>query len=131
MKDCVLHLSLQNWGEATLVKELPEMIKYASDNGIFTRLSTNFSVKYDNDFLNKLMKSGLGILVIDIDGTDQATYEKYRINGNLELVLENTRKAVKIKKDNSLKFPRIQTRMLIMSHNEHQIEQFRKISKEL
>ena len=131
MKDYVLHLSLQNWGEATLVKELPEMIKYASDNGIFTRLSTNFSVKYDNDFLNKLMKSRLGILVIDLDGTDQATYEKYRINGNLELVLENTRRAVKIKKDNSLKFPRIQTRMLIMSHNEHQVEQFRKISKEL
>jgi len=131
MKDYVLHLSLQNWGEATLVKELPEMIKYASDNKIFTRLSTNFSVKYDNDFLDKLIKSGLGILVIDLDGTDQATYEKYRINGDLELVLENTRKAVKIKKDNSLKFPRIQTRMLIMKHNEHQIEQFRKISKEL
>ena len=73
----------------------------------------------------------MGILVIDLDGTDQATYEKYRVSGNLELVLENTRKAVKIKKDNSLKFPRIQTRMLIMRHNEHQIDQFRKISKEL
>ena len=131
MKDYVLQLSLQNWGEATLVKELPEMIKYASNNGIFTRLSTNFSIKYDNNFFNQLIKSGLGILVIDLDGTDQATYEKYRVSGNLELVLENTRKAVKIKKDNSLKFPRIQTRMLIMRHNEHQIDQFRKISKEL
>ena len=131
MKDYVLQLSLQNWGEATLVKELPEMIKYASNNGIFTRLSTNFSIKYDNNFFNQLIKSGLGILVIDLDGTDQATYEKYRVSGNLELVLENTRKAVKIKKDNSLKFPRIQTRMLIMKHNEHQIDQFRKISKEL
>ena len=92
MKDYVLQLSLQNWGEATLVKELPEMIKYASNNGIFTRLSTNFSIKYDNNFFNQLIKSGLGILVIDLDGTDQATYEKYRVSGNLELVLENTRK---------------------------------------
>ena len=131
LKDTVLQLSLQNWGEATLVKDLPRMIKYASDNGIFTRLSTNFSVKYNDQFFKELMTSGLGILVIDLDGTDQITYEKYRKNGNLELVLENTKKAVKVKKENSLKFPIIQARMLVMKHNEHQIEEFRKISKEL
>ena len=131
LKDTVLQLSLQNWGEATLVKDLPKMIKYASDNGIFTRLSTNFSVKYNDHFFKELMTSGLGILVIDLDGTDQITYEKYRKNGNLELVLENTKKAVKIKKENSLKFPTIQTRMLVMKHNEHQVEDFRKISKEM
>ena len=131
LKDTVLQLSLQNWGEATLVKDLPKMIKYAADNGIFTRLSTNFSVKYNDQFFKELMTSGLGILVIDLDGTDQITYEKYRKNGNLELVLENTKKAVKVKKENSLKFPIIQARMLVMKHNEHQIEEFRKISKEL
>ena len=131
LKDTVLQLSLQNWGEATLVKDLPKMIKYASDNGIFTRLSTNFSVKYNDQFFKELMTSGLGILVIDLDGTDQITYEKYRKNGNLELVLENTKKAVEFKKENSLKFPIIQARMLVMKHNEHQIEEFRKISKEL
>ena len=131
LKDTVLQLSLQNWGEATLVKDLPKMIKYAADNGIFTRLSTNFSVKYNDHFFKELMTSGLGILVIDLDGTDQITYEKYRKNGNLELVLENTKKAVEFKKENSLKFPIIQARMLVMKHNEHQIEEFRKISKEL
>lgn len=131
LKDTILQLSLQNWGEATLVKDLPKMIKYASDNGIFTRLSTNFSVKYNDQFFKELMTSGLGILVIDLDGTDQITYEKYRKNGNLELVLENTRKAVKVKEENSLKFPIIQARMLVMKHNEHQIDQFRKISKKM
>ena len=77
------------------------------------------------------MKSGLGILVIDLDGTTQETYEKYRKNGNLHTVLENIKEVVKIKKDNSLKFPIIQTRMLVMKHNEHQINQFKKISNEL
>ena len=77
------------------------------------------------------MKSGLGILVIDLDGTTQEIYEKYRKNGNLQTVLDNIKEVVKIKKDNSLKFPIIQTRMLVMKHNEHQIEQFKKISNEL
>ena len=131
IKDYVLQISLQNWGEATLVKDLPKMIKYASENGVYTRLSTNFSIKYNDEFLKQLITSGLGILVIDLDGTEQATYEKYRKNGNLELVLENTKKAIQIKKDSLLEFPVIQTRMLIMKHNEHQIEEFRKISKEL
>ena len=98
IKDYVLQLSLQNWGEATLVKDLPKMIRYASDNGIFTRLSTNFSVRYNDEFLEELMMSGLGIIVIDLDGTDQETYEKYRKNGDLALVLKNIRKAVEIKK---------------------------------
>lgn len=131
IKDYVLQLSLQNWGEATLVKDLPKMIKYAADNGIFTRLSTNFSVKYNDEFLKELMMSGLGIIVIDLDGTDQETYEKYRKNGDLTLVLKNIKKAVEIKKNNSIEYPRIQTRMLVMKHNEHQIEEFRKISKEM
>jgi len=131
IKGYVLQLSLQNWGEATLVGDLPKMIKYAADNGIFTRLSTNFSIQYKNNFLDQLMKSGLGILVIDLDGTTQEIYEKYRKNGNLQTVLDNIKEVVKIKKDNSLKFPIIQTRMLVMKHNEHQIEQFKKISNEL
>ena len=131
IKDYVLQLSLQNWGEATLVKDLPKMIRYASDNGIFTRLSTNFSVRYNDEFLEELMMSGLGIIVIDLDGTDQETYEKYRKNGDLDLVLKNIRKAVEIKKNNSFEYPIIQSRMLVMKHNEHQIEEFRNISKEM
>ena len=131
IKETCLQLALQNWGEPTLVKELPEMIKYASDNGIYTRLSTNFSIKYKDGYIEELMTSGLGILVIDLDGTTQEIYEKYRKNGNLETVLRNTRQVVKIKQEKKLKFPIIQTRMLVMKQNENQIEDFRELSKQL
>ena len=131
IKDTCLQLSLQNWGEATLVNELPEMIKYAAENKIFTRLSTNFSINYKNNYIDKLAKSGLGRIVIDLDGTTQEIYEKYRKNGNLDTVLKNTKELIKIKKENNLKFPIIQTRMLVMKHNEHQIDEFKKISKQL
>lgn len=131
IKETTLQLALQNWGEPTLVADLPEMIRYAADAGIYVRLSTNFSVNYPVGYLESLIKSGLGILVIDLDGTTQEVYEKYRRNGNLETVLVNTEKAVKIKRDNKLKFPIIQTRMLVTSYNEHQIDEFREISKKL
>ena len=131
IKDSCLQLSLQNWGEATLVEDLPNMIKYAAENKIFTRLSTNFSLKYKDDYIEKLAKSGLGRIVIDLDGTTQEVYQKYRINGNLEIVLRNSKELIRIKKENKLEFPIIQTRMLVMKHNEHQIDEFKKISKEM
>ena len=59
IKDTTLILSLQNWGEPTLVQDLPKMIRYAADAGIFTRMSTNFSIDYTDDYFEELMKSGL------------------------------------------------------------------------
>ncbi len=131
IKDVAIELYLQNWGESTLVKNLPEMIKYATDNKIFVNVSTNFSIDYSKDYLENFLKSGLGKLVIDIDGTTQEIYEKYRVSGKLETVLKNTQTAVKFKKENNLKFPIITTKMLVMKHNEHQIDDFKKLSKEL
>ena len=131
IKDTTLILSLQNWGEPTLVQDLPKMIHYASNAGIFTRMSTNFSVDYTNDYFEQFMKSGLGRLVIDIDGTTQEIYEQYRVQGNLELVINNTIRAVKFKKENNLKYPIIQVRMLVTKKNEHQIEDFKKLAKKL
>ena len=131
IKDTALMVALQNWGEPTLVKDLPKMIRYATDAGIWTHMATNFSVKYSDEWLQELIKSGIGRLKIDLDGTTQEIYEKYRIGGDLELLLKNTRRAVEIKKENKLKYPIIQARMIATKKNEHQISDFQKLSKEL
>ena len=49
IKNKTIELYLQNWGEPTLSKQLPEMISYASSQGLWMNLSTNFSIKYKND----------------------------------------------------------------------------------
>ena len=36
IKDFVLQISLQNWGESTMVKDFPKMVRYATDAGIFS-----------------------------------------------------------------------------------------------
>lgn len=131
IKNTVLLIALQNWGEPTLVKDLPKMIRYAADAKIWTHMSTNFSISYSDAWLEELIKSGLGRLKIDIDGTTQEIYEKYRIGGNLETVLKNTRRAIEIKHNNHLKYPIIQSRMIATRKNEHQIDDFRVLSQEL
>ena len=130
-KDFVLQFSLQNWGESTLVKDFPKMIRYAANAGVFTRVSTNFSVNYTDEYFEEFLRSGLGRLVIDIDGTTQEAYEKYRIGGNLKTVLDNTKKAMKMKKEMGLTYPIIQARMLVTKYNEHQLEDFKQLTKDL
>ena len=127
-KDTILQLSLQNWGEPTLVHDLPKMIRYAVDSGVFVRLSTNLSIEYPDGYLEEFINSGLGRLVVDVDGTTQDIYEKYRRNGNLDTVLKNLEDIVKIKNQNKLEYPIIQARMLVMKHNEHQIDEFKKLA---
>ena len=131
IKDFVLQISLQNWGESTMVKDFPKMVRYATDAGIFSRVSTNFSVKYTEEYLKELLKSGLGRIVIDVDGTTQEVYEKYRVGGNLKTVLDNTEKAIKMKHEMNLKYPIIQTRMIVNKFNEHQLDDFKELSKKL
>jgi radical SAM protein with 4Fe4S-binding SPASM domain len=131
IKDTVLQLSLQNWGESTLVPTFPKMIQYAAKAGIWMRVSSNFSVNYNEEYLTNLINSGLGKLVVDIDGTTQDIYEQYRVGGKLDTVLKNIEAAVKIKKENKLQYPIIQARMLVMKHNEHQIDEFKELSKKL
>jgi len=131
IKDVAVQISLQNWGESTLVKDLSLMIKYAADNKIFINLSTNFSINYSKNYLEELMKSGLGVLLIDVDGTTNEVYKKYRVSGDLDIVIDNIRTVVKFKKENNIKYPIIKTKMLVMKHNEHQINDFKKLSKEL
>jgi len=50
VKDTALLLALQNWGEPTLVKDLPKMIRYATDAGIYTSMATNFSINYSDEW---------------------------------------------------------------------------------
>ena len=64
---------------------------------IWTKISTNFSIRFKENYLEDLIKSGLNLLHVDIDGLDQKTYETYRKKGNINLVLENLQE-VKIKK---------------------------------
>lgn len=124
VKNSALEVYLQNWGESTLHPYLPEMIKYASEKNIWTNLSTNFSVKYKDGYLRKLIASGLAVLHVDIDGTTQDVYSYYRRGGSLNLVLKNIQEAVKLKKEAGLIYPVIEATMLVMRHNEHQMNNF-------
>lgn len=117
-------------GEPYLNPDFLEMVKYASSKKIYTATSTN--AHYLNDAAAKrTIESGLDRLIISIDGTTQETYQQYRVGGNLNKVLEGAKNIIKWKKELKSKTPFIIFQFLVVRHNEHQIEEVKKLAREI
>jgi pyruvate-formate lyase-activating enzyme len=110
--DTLFDVEFYNWGEPFLNKSIFAMIADAHARGTGTTISTNFSVPFDAEKAEQLVLSGLDNLGVSIDGTTQATYEKYRVGGDLALVLKNCRLVAEAKR----KFGSLTPRMTLIFH---------------
>ncbi|MCK4695036.1 MAG: radical SAM protein, partial [Candidatus Cloacimonetes bacterium] len=128
IKDKSFMVVLWNQGESYLNKDFLKMVKYASDNGLFTLASTNANIDLQTE---ETVKSGLDSIIISLDGTTQETYNKYRVNGELNKVLENVKNLVKTKKKLKTKSPLIRWQFLVMKHNEHEIPKIKDFAQSL
>lgn len=116
-------------GEPYLNNQFLDMVNYARQKKIYTATSTN--AHYLNEKNAKLtVESGLDRIIISIDGTDDAAYEKYRIGGKLHKVLEGTKNLVAAKKELKKRTPYIIWQFVVFSHNEHQIPEIKRMTKE-
>ena len=117
-------------GEPYLHKEFIDLVKYASQKGIYTATSTNAHY-LDDENSRKTVESGLDRLIISLDGTTQETYEQYRIGGKIDKVLEGAKNIVKWKKKLKSKTPLVVFQFLVVKPNEHQIEDVRRLANEI
>lgn len=126
----LLYLIFYFQGEPFLNPKFLEMVKYASSKNIYTATSTNAHYLTDEN-ARKTVESGLDRLIISVDGTTQDVYQSYRVGGNLEKVLQGAKNIVKWKKELNSKTPFIFFQFLVVKPNEHQIEEIKKIGKEI
>lgn len=126
----LMYLIFYFQGEPYLNPQFLEMVNYASKKKIYTATSTNAHY-LNGENAKKTVLSGLDRLIISIDGTTQETYSSYRIGGNLEKVLEGAKNIVKWKKELKSKTPHIIFQFLVVKPNEHQIEDVKKLGKEI
>lgn len=126
----LLYLVFYFQGEPYLNPDFLDMVRYATSKKIYTATSTN--AHYLNDAnARRTVESGLDRLIISIDGTTQETYQQYRVGGRLDKVLEGASNIVKWKKQLKSKTPFIIFQFLVVRHNEHQIEQVKKLAEEI
>lgn len=128
--DKLIYLTFYFQGEPYLNPNFLDMVKYAFQKNIFTFTSTNAHYLNDEN-AKRTVESGLDKLIISIDGTTQEVYEQYRVGGNLDKVIEGAKNVLKWKRELKSKTPYIVFQFLVVKPNEHQIEDAKKLTKEL
>ncbi|MBU2446234.1 MAG: radical SAM protein [Bacteroidetes bacterium] len=124
-------LVLFNWGEPLLHPEIFQMIKESVSRNIYTITHSHFSLKQNYNFFEGLVSSGLHQLVISADGASQETYEKYRVKGRFDWVIENIKHTVAAKKNLRKRDPKIIWKFLVNKYNEHEIKKAKSMAREL
>ncbi|MBF0563615.1 MAG: radical SAM protein [Nitrospirae bacterium] len=142
-------LNLCNWGEPLLNPDFIEMIRYAKSYNIVVGFSTNLNYLPDA-MAEKLVDSGVDLIVLSVDGVTQETYSAYRTGGNLETVMANIKKiqhlkAMKKETSGTETFsketlgrdklskgtPDVAWQYIVNRHNENEVEIAKKLASQL
>jgi radical SAM protein with 4Fe4S-binding SPASM domain len=128
--DYLMYMILYFQGEPYMNPSFFDIVKDARKRRIYTATSTNAHFLTDEN-ARKTIESGLDRLIISLDGVGQEEYATYRIGGRYQRVIDGIANMVKWKKKLKSKTPHIILQFIVFRSNEHQIDQVRKLAKEL
>jgi radical SAM protein with 4Fe4S-binding SPASM domain len=120
-----ISLNLYFQGEPFLHVNLLKMIAYASKMKIYTTISTNGQL-LSSFPAGELIRTGLNRIIISADGISQESYEKYRIGGRLDRVVEGMQNISKRKHELNAMNPFIVLQFIVWKHNEHELSHVKK-----
>lgn len=131
-KEYIDTMEISNNGEALINPDIIPILKYSYENGIKVKCENGTNLSFKNDDLLKALVDYevLGITV-SCDGVTQETYAQYRVNGNVNLVLDNIKKIQEYKKLKNSNYPHIFWQYIIRKSTEDEAELAVQKAKEL
>ncbi len=131
LKGSLKVINMYSWGEPLLNKDFTQIIRYAKEKSKNIRIITSTSLNIKNrEQLNNLLLSGIDEIIVSLDGATVETYEKYRVGGDFNLVMDNLKylvqKRKELKKDTIIVW-----NFLVFKHNEHEVKKARKMAEDL
>lgn len=129
--DYLLEVSLYDQGEPLLAPEIIQFILYAKEKNVGSIISSNFAMPLDDRKMVQMVEAGLDHLIVAIDGVTQETYEKYRRGGQIEKVLSNLKRFMKIREWRLTKWPKVEWQMIDFGYNKKEVEDAREMAKEI
>jgi len=124
-------VTLFNYGEPFLCKDLLRMVRYAADRGLETFTSTNGQFFGSEKIAGEVVASGLTELLVCLDGADQETISRYRKDANFDEILSGIRRVLAARAKAGRAAPIVELQFIVMKHNEDQVERMRKIAADL
>jgi len=112
-------------GEPLINPRIHEMVQYCTDAGIRTKVGTNVMLLTE-DMSERLLKAGLSILKVSIDGATAKTYETIRVGGSFEKLKRNLEFFHSLREKMGAK-TRIHVNSVITNDNQHEIDDVKKV----
>jgi radical SAM protein with 4Fe4S-binding SPASM domain len=126
-----LLVALYNSGEPFINPFMFEMIEYLSANQVASVTSTNGHFFTTDERAERLVKSGLTMVIFSLSGASQTVYEQYHARGNFQRLKAGIARVVAAKKRLGSRTPLIKLRFLLFDHNRGDIDQMKRLAEEV
>ncbi|MHA2283329.1 MAG: radical SAM/SPASM domain-containing protein [Promethearchaeota archaeon] len=120
--DYVFRIRMDIWGEPLMNKDLWRFVALSEEKGVGTEISTNLSIEMSDAQIDRLIQAGLGWVIVSNDAASRASYDKYRLGGDFDLVIYNMRRIIERRKKLRFVTPFVEWQFIPFRHNEHEIE---------
>ncbi len=125
-----LKISLSGGGEPFMHPHLFEMIHLTKINGCSINTTTNCTL-LTPEICSQIVKSGLDLLKISIDGASRETYQKSRREDRFKQVIEGIQALTTAKKQHGSSTPFIRFNYVMFKDNYHELAETVKLAAEL
>jgi MoaA/NifB/PqqE/SkfB family radical SAM enzyme len=128
--DYLFQCQIFGLGEPTLDWPLTQrIVEKCHSRRLFTLVSTNCTL-ITSAMADHIVQSPLDYLVCAIDGVSQLAYEKYRMKGRVEDAMNGLRHILDSRRRLRSRLT-VEWQFLVHRHNEHEVEEARRIAQEL
>jgi MoaA/NifB/PqqE/SkfB family radical SAM enzyme len=128
----IRHVELSNYGELFLHPDLIGIMQAAHQRNV--TLSANNGANLNtakSEVLEALVRFKFRQIAVSIDGATNATYQLYRIGGDVNVVLDHVRSINGYKRRYNSPYPHMIWQMIVFGFNEHEIDRAAAIAREL
>jgi len=110
--------------EPLLVKDLPERIAFAREHGFMDVFMTTNGVLFTEEKVRQVIDAGVTHILISVDAATRETYDKVRIGGDYEKVLNAIEMVRRYRDSRDSSLPLVRASFVQSSLNQHETSSF-------
>lgn len=120
----LVSIKLNYVNEPLLVRELPDVIRYAKAHGVLNVFFATNGILLDARRRTELMDAGVSKVMISLDAATAATYERMRGSAHFDRIVGNIRALIAERDARGQSWPLVRVSFLKTSENIHEIDAF-------
>ena len=125
-----VRMSLYMWGEPLVNPHLTRIVEMASNSGVFTYFSSNFTLS-SPEKVRDLVDAGLGGISIPLDGWTNEQYSHYRVGGNVADVKAGLTNIMEYRKTEKKRYPKVNLAVIRFDHIKESMDEIRQFANEI